>query len=163
MAFQLNHNNNKKRRIISDINITPFVDVLLVLLIIFMVAAPMMTSAINIDLPKGASTPTNEKVQPISISIKSDGSIFLQEEAIKLTTLPARLLEMTGNNLSNKIYVRADKGLGYGRVMEIVRAVSVAGFNQVVLATELSQWSKIFSTHYFCTSYCYWWFTLILI
>ena len=99
----------------------------------------MMTSAINIDLPKGASTPTNEKVQPISISIKSDGSIFLQEESVKLTTLSARLLEMTGNNLSNKIYVRADKGLGYGRVMEIVRAVSVAGFNQVVLATELSQ------------------------
>lgn len=139
MAFQLNQSNNKKRRIISDINITPFVDVLLVLLIIFMVAAPMMTSAINIDLPKGASTPTNEKVQPISISVKSDGSIFLQDEAVKLTTLPNRLLEMTGNNLSNKIYVRADKGLGYGRVMEIVRAVSVAGFNQVVLATELSQ------------------------
>lgn len=139
MSFQLNQSNNKKRRIISDINITPFVDVLLVLLIIFMVAAPMMTSAINIDLPKGASTPTNEKVQPISISIKSDGSIFLQEESVKLTTLSARLLEMTGNNLSNKIYVRADKGLGYGRVMEIVRAVSVAGFNQVVLATELSQ------------------------
>ncbi len=139
MAFQLNQNNSKKRRIISDINITPFVDVLLVLLIIFMVAAPMMTSAINIDLPKGASTPTNEKVQPISISVKADGSIFLQDESVKLTTLPNRLLEMTGNNLNNKIYVRADKGLGYGRVMEIVRAVSVAGFNQVVLATELSQ------------------------
>lgn len=139
MAFSFDSKHSKKRRIVSDINITPFVDVLLVLLIIFMVAAPMMTSSINVELPKGAASPTNEKVQPISISVKSDGSIFLQEEVIKLNALPSRLLELTGNNLSNKIYVRADKNLDYGRVMEIVRTVGVAGFNQVVLATELAQ------------------------
>lgn len=139
MAFSFDSKHSKKRRIVSDINITPFVDVLLVLLIIFMVAAPMMTSSINVELPKGAASPTNEKVQPISISVKSDGSIFLQEESIKLNALPSRLLELTGNNLSNKIYVRADKNLDYGRVMEIVRTVGVAGFNQVVLATELVQ------------------------
>ncbi len=139
MAFSFDSKNNKKRRIISDINITPFVDVLLVLLIIFMVAAPMMTSSINVDLPKGAASPTNEKIQPISVSIKSDGSIFVQDEAIKLSTLSARLLEMTGNNLDNKIYVRADKNLDYGRVMEVVRTLSLAGFNQVSLATELAQ------------------------
>jgi len=139
MTFSFDSKHSKKRRIVSDINITPFVDVLLVLLIIFMVAAPMMTSSINVELPKGAASPTNEKVQPISISVKSDGSIFLQEEAIKLNALPSRLLELTGNNLSNKIYVRADKNLDYGRVMEIVRTVGVAGFNQVVLATELAQ------------------------
>jgi biopolymer transport protein TolR len=129
----------QKRRIISDINITPFVDVLLVLLIIFMVAAPMMTSTINIDLPKGAATPANEKIQPISISVKPDGSIFLQDDSVKLSALPARLLQLTGDNLGNKIYVRADKHLDYGRVMEVVRVVSLAGFSQVVLATELSQ------------------------
>ena len=139
MAFSFDSKNSKKRRIISDINITPFVDVLLVLLIIFMVAAPMMTSSINIDLPKGAASPANEKIQPISISVKSDGSIFLQDEAIKLASLPAKLLEISGNNLDNKIYVRADKNLDYGRVMEIVRTVSIAGFNQVSLATELAQ------------------------
>lgn len=139
MSFSFDSKNNKKRRIISDINITPFVDVLLVLLIIFMVAAPMMTSSINIDLPKGAANPANEKIQPISISVKSDGSIFLQDEAIKLSALPSRLLEMTSNNLDNKIYVRADKNLDYGRVMEVVRTVSLAGFNQVSLATELAQ------------------------
>ncbi len=139
MAFSFDFKNSKKRRVISEINITPFVDVLLVLLIIFMVAAPMMTSSINIDLPKGAANPANEKIQPISVSVKSDGSIFLQDEAIKLGSLPNRLLEMTGNNLDNKIYVRADKNLDYGRVMEVVRIVSLAGFNQVSLATELAQ------------------------
>jgi len=139
MAFSFDSRNSKKRRIISDINITPFVDVLLVLLIIFMVAAPMMTSSINVDLPKGAADPANDKIQPISVSVRADGAIFLQDEAVKLGTLSSRLLEMTGNNINNKIYVRADKKLDYGRVMEVVKTLSLAGFNQVSLATELAQ------------------------
>ena len=109
MSFSFETKFSKKRRIISDINITPFVDVLLVLLIIFMVAAPMMTSSINVDLPGGTTNPLNEKTQPISISVKADGSIFLQEEQIKITALPSKLLSLTNNNLSNKIHVRADK------------------------------------------------------
>ncbi len=139
MSFSFETKFSKKRRIISDINITPFVDVLLVLLIIFMVAAPMMTSSINVDLPGGTTNPLNEKTQPISISVKADGSIFLQEEQIKITALPSKLLSLTNNNLSNKIHVRADKKLDYGRVMEIVKTVSSTGFNQVVLVTELTQ------------------------
>jgi biopolymer transport protein TolR len=131
--------NHKKRRVISEINITPFVDILLVLLVIFMVAAPMMTSNVSIDLPKGAAAPTNEKVQPISISIKSDGSIFLQDDAIKLSFLSAKLLELTSNNLNSKIHVRADRKIDYGRVMEIVKTVNLTGFTQVVLVTELAQ------------------------
>jgi biopolymer transport protein TolR len=132
-------NNRKKRQTISEINITPFVDVLLVLLIIFMVAAPMMTSAVNIDLPKGAANPNQDKIQPISVSVKSDGAIFLQEEETKLGNLKTQLLQITNNNLSNKIYIRADKNLDYGRVMEVVKTISLAGFNQVVLETELAQ------------------------
>ncbi len=139
MSFSFETRLSKKRRIISDINITPFVDVLLVLLIIFMVAAPMMTSSINVDLPGGTTNPLNEKTQPISISVKADGSIFLQEEQIKITALPSKLLSLTNNNLSNKIHVRADKKLDYGRVMEVVKTVSGTGFNQVVLVTELTQ------------------------
>ena len=130
---------NKKRHIVSEINITPFVDILLVLLIIFMVAAPMMTSSVNIDLPKGAAAPTNEKAQPISISIKSDGTIFVQEETVKLNGLATKLLEVTGNNLNGKIHVRADKTIDYGRVMDIIRTLNSTGFNQVVLVTELAQ------------------------
>ena len=139
MASTFSPKNHKKRQAMSDINVTPFVDVLLVLLIIFMVAAPMMTSSVDIDLPKGAASPLNEKVQPISISVKSDGAIFLQEEQIKLGTLSSKLLELSSNNLNNKIHIRADKSLDYGRVMEIVKTVSLAGFSQVVLVTELSQ------------------------
>ncbi len=138
MAISFENKSHKKRRVVSEINITPFVDVLLVLLIIFMVAAPMMTSSVNIDLPKGAGDPVSEKNQPISISVKADGSIFLQEESIRISSLSKRLLEVTENNLSSKIHVRADKALDYGRVMEVVRMISTAGFNQVILVTELS-------------------------
>ena len=137
--FSNNTNNNKKRRVISEINITPFVDILLVLLIIFMVAAPMMTSSISVDLPKGASAPTNEKIQPIAVSIKEDGTIYVQDDSVKLAALSSKLLEVTGNNLNSKIQVRADKRIDYGRVMEIIKTVNLTGFSQVVLVTELVQ------------------------
>lgn len=139
MAFSVQQKNSKKRRPISEINVTPFVDVLLVLLIIFMVAAPMMTSSVNIDLPKGASNPINEKTQPITVSVKSDGSIYLQEDLVKLAVLGNKLAAISNGNFSNKIFVRADKNLDYGRVMDVVKAVSVAGFSQVVLVTEMAQ------------------------
>ena len=104
-----------------------------------MVAAPMMTSSVNIDLPKGSADQNNEKIQPITVSVKTDGAIFLQEESVKLSVLGAHLIDLSDKNLSNKILVRADKNLDYGRVMEVVRIISVAGFNQVVLVTELAQ------------------------
>ncbi|NBV06972.1 MAG: biopolymer transporter ExbD [Proteobacteria bacterium] len=138
-SFFNQKNSSKKKRIISEINITPFVDVLLVLLIIFMVAAPMMTSNVNVDLPKGAAAPNNEKIQPISVSIQSDGTLFLQDEAIKLGLLSAKLLEVTGNNLNSKIQVRADKKIDYGRVMDVIKTINLSGFSQVVLVTELAQ------------------------
>lgn len=142
MAANLhNHKNQKgrKRHVISEINITPFVDILLVLLIIFMVAAPMMTSSINIDLPKGVTDPVNEKVQPIAVSIKSDGTLYVQDDPVKLGNLPTKLIEVTNNNLNTKIQVRADKSVDYGRVMDIIKTINLAGFKQVVLVTELTQ------------------------
>ena len=138
MSFSFNPKNSKKHRVISDINITPFVDVLLVLLIIFMVTASMITSSIDVNLPKGAASPTAEKVEPITISVKSDGTIFLQDQPIKLGSMATELLKFANNNLGSKIYVRADKNLDYGRVMEVVKSISFAGFNQVVLVTELA-------------------------
>ncbi|MSP33365.1 MAG: ExbD/TolR family protein [Rickettsiales bacterium] len=137
--ISFNSPNNKKKRIISDINITPFVDVLLVLLIIFMVAAPLMTSGIKVDLPQGASSPIDEKMQPIIVSIKPDGVIFLQEESLRLGLLGPRLLATAVNNLNTKIYVRADQNLDYGRVMEVVKSINLTGFNQVILVTELAK------------------------
>lgn len=138
MAFsKISNKSNKRRSSISEINITPFVDVLLVLLIIFMVAAPMMVGSVEINLPKGASDSISEKSQPITVTIKQDGSIYLQEENIKLRSLAPELLKVNNNDLNNKIYVRADQGLDYGRVMEVVRIINLAGFSQVILVTEL--------------------------
>ncbi len=104
-----------------------------------MVAAPMMTSSVNIELPKGAADPNNEKIQPITVSVKSDGTIFLQEDQVKLSVLGNKLIDLSGKNLDNKIMVRADKDLDYGRVMDVVSTISSAGFSQVVLVTKLAQ------------------------
>ncbi len=136
MAFSSPKKNGNKRAVISDINITPFVDVLLVLLIIFMVAAPMLTSSVDINLPQGAETANEEKLQTITVSVKADGSIFLQDDLIKSNILGTRLKEISANNFTHKIFVRADKALDYGKVMDVVKTISLAGFAQVVLVTE---------------------------
>ncbi len=139
MAFNTPNKNSRKRRAaMSDINITPFVDVLLVLLIIFMVAAPMMTSSVDLELPKGANNSSSEQDDPITVSIKNDGSVYVGEEMVKLQILPATLLQITNNNISSKIFVRADTKIDYGRVMEVVKIINSSGFTQVVLVTELS-------------------------
>jgi biopolymer transport protein TolR len=137
MAFSSPKKNGNKRAVISEINITPFVDVLLVLLIIFMVAAPMLTSSVDINLPQGVETANEEKLQTITVSVKSDGTIFLQDDPIKSTILASRLKEISANNFTRKIFVRADKSLDYGKVMDVVKTISMAGFAQVVLVTEL--------------------------
>ena len=133
-------NNGKRKRIISDINITPLVDVLLVLLIIFMVAAPMMTSGVSIDLPKGAPSETNSEIHSISVSIKKDETIFLQESQVAIEDLSTKLMEISDNNTENQVYVRADHGIDYGKVMEVVRLINLTGFRKVVLVTQIVQW-----------------------
>ena len=130
---------SKKKHAISEINITPFVDILLVLLIIFMVAAPMMTGSVKINLPKGSPNSSNENSTPISVSIKSDGSMYLQDEIIKLNQLSTLLLKLTANNFETKIFVKADKSLDYGKVMDVVSLIGIAGFNKVILVTDTSQ------------------------
>jgi len=140
MAFNINKQDKfKKRSTISEINITPFVDILLVLLIIFMVAAPMMTSSIKINLPKGASSSSNENIVPITISIKSDNSLYLQENPVKIGQLTANIAKLTSNNFETKIFVRADKSLDYGKVMDIVSLVGIAGYSKIVLVTDIAK------------------------
>jgi TolR protein len=140
MSFQLNNqNNHRKRPIISDINITPFVDVLLVLLIIFMVAAPMMTSSIEVDLPSGVDNHDEEKDKAIMVSLKKDGSIFVEDEICKINLMGAFLGKATNKNFNHKIYIRADQDLDYGNVMKIVQKINELGFTSVSLATEITQ------------------------
>ena len=139
MAFSLqnNHKNLKKKPAMAEINITPFVDVLLVLLIIFMVAAPMLTSSVPLNLPDGIENQTTAQPENIIVSMQQNGALFVQEEAVSKNNLANKLKKLTNNNLSEKILVRADKLIEYGEVMNLIKMLSVAGFSQVLLVTEV--------------------------
>jgi biopolymer transport protein TolR len=142
MAFNYKSKKNSRVRqnqAISDINITPFVDVLLVLLIIFMVAAPMMTSSISLDLPQGVATPEADKNKAITISLNQESKLFINEDPVKFEDLVSKITIMSDGNLGNKINIRADKSLDYGEVMNLVKTINIAGFSQVILVTELVQ------------------------
>ncbi|NBR94792.1 MAG: biopolymer transporter ExbD [Proteobacteria bacterium] len=139
MAFSLqnNHKNLKKKPAMAEINITPFVDVLLVLLIIFMVAAPMLTSSVPLNLPDGVENQTTAQPENIIVSMQQNGVLFVQEEAVNKNNLANKLKKLTNNNLSEKILVRADKLIEYGEVMNLIKMLSMAGFSQVLLVTEV--------------------------
>jgi len=139
MAFSLQNNskNHKKKVAIYEINITPFVDVLLVLLIIFMVAAPMLTSSVSLNLPNGVEKSENIESKDIIVSMQKNGTLFIQEEEIAKNNLANKLKKLTNNNLSERILVRADKFIEYGEVMNLIKMLSLAGFSQVLLVTEV--------------------------
>jgi biopolymer transport protein TolR len=121
----------------SDINVTPFVDVMLVLLIVFMVTAPLMTVGVSVDLPETQASSINEETEPLTISINAAGEIYLQETQLELETLVPRLVAITGANPETRIFIRGDRGLSYGRIMEVMGTVNSAGFNKVALLAEL--------------------------
>ena len=121
---------------VADINVTPMVDVMLVLLIIFMVTAPLMTSGVSVDLPKTSAQPLNTDSQPLTVSINSAGAIFLQEEPVDLTDLVAKLQAIAQNNPDRRIFVRGDKSNTYGRIMEVMGIITQGGFTKVALLAE---------------------------
>ena len=120
----------------ADINMTPFIDVMLVLLIIFMVAAPLLTSGVSVDLPKTSSAPLNVDRKPIAVSLNDQGQLYLMDQPIAETDLVPKLQAASQNDLEQRIYVRASKTVPYGRVAEIMAAVTSAGFKKVALVTE---------------------------
>ena len=126
----------RKRRPIGDINVTPMVDVMLVLLIVFMVTAPLLTTGVAVDLPRAESSPLPGQDEPLSVSIDPRGRVFLQDSEITLDQLPARLVAVTQRNKDARIFVRGDKGVDYGTVMGVVSAINRAGFAKVALLTE---------------------------
>ena len=126
----------RKRRPIGEINVTPMVDVMLVLLIVFMVTAPLLTTGVAVDLPQAESSPLPGQDEPLSVTIDSNGRVFLQDSEIKLDQLPARLVAVTQQNKDARIFVRGDKGVDYGTVMGVVSAINRAGFAKVALLTE---------------------------
>ena len=120
-------------RPMSEINVTPLVDVMLVLLVVFMVAAPLLTVGVPVDLPQTQAPPITEPKEPLVITINGTGSIYLQETEVPTDALVPRLEAITGGNPDAVIYVRGDKAINYGRVLEVMSLVSTAGFRKVSL------------------------------
>ena len=129
--------NYKPRKSISEINVTPFVDVMLVLLIIFMVTAPLLTAGIKINLPESASILKNEKNDPVTVSMNSKGEIYIQKKKISPENLIKKLTALKGQNKDLKIYIKGDKNLNYGKIMDLMSFINKSGFKKVALVTKL--------------------------
>ena len=133
MGFQINRSSKEP---MSEINVTPFVDVMLVLLIIFMVTAPLLTVGIPVDLPKVKADALTDQKDPIEITVKLDGLIYLGESEVEIENLIPRLNAITDQNTEARIYVRGDRVVAYGRVMEIMSIINSAGYIKVALVAQ---------------------------
>lgn len=120
---------------ISEINVTPLVDVMLVLLIVFMVAAPLMTVGVPVDLPETKAKPMQGDTEPITVSVDAEGKVFLQETQIDQETLVAKLQAIAKNGYEERIFVRADTTVNYGFVMKVMGELNAAGFKKIGLVT----------------------------
>ncbi|MDC3111158.1 MAG: protein TolR [Candidatus Pelagibacterales bacterium] len=127
---------NIKSKPFSEINVTPFVDVMLVLLIIFMVTAPLLTVGVQVDLPESNADSLQADNEPLELTISKDGSIFIQETEINIKELIPKLIAITDNRLDTKIYVRGDEIINYGKVMRVLGELSGSGFSKVALITK---------------------------
>jgi biopolymer transport protein TolR len=126
----------QRYRPMADINVTPMVDVMLVLLVVFMVTAPLLTVGVPVDLPQTNAQQLNEPKEPLVITINAEGKIYLQNAEIASDQLVPRLQAITNNNPNANIYVRGDRNISYGRVLEVMGLVSAAGFTKVSLVAE---------------------------
>ncbi len=126
----------RRKQGFSEINITPMVDVMLVLLIIFMVAAPMLTTGVQVDLPDAKAKPLQGNDEPLEISIQKDGTIFIQKEEVPLAELGARLKAIVGEKKDTRIFVRGDGAVDYAHVMAAVGEINEAGLTKVALLTD---------------------------
>ncbi|MGQ0665389.1 MAG: protein TolR [Pseudomonadota bacterium] len=121
----------------SDINVTPMVDVMLVLLVIFMVTAPLLSAGVELDLPRTQAAQATGQDEPLVVSVNAAGKVFLQETEIEPEALAPRLRAIAANKPDQRIFVRGDKSLAYGRVMEVMGLISAAGFTKVALVAEI--------------------------
>jgi biopolymer transport protein TolR len=126
-----------RRQPMAEINVTPFVDVMLVLLIVFMVTAPLLSVGVPVDLPKTKAATLNDTEEPLVVSIDSKGIVYLQKTEVTLENLIPRLQAVTGAKPDTRIFVRGDQAIQYGMVMQVMGHISAAGFNKVSLMAEL--------------------------
>lgn len=139
MAFKLANSRGRrsnKRHISAEINVTPLVDVMLVLLVIFMVTSPMLVAGIQVDLPKTKASALSGQDEPIAVSIDKFGNIYIHETKIKLEELTKKLAAVAGEKKDIRIFVRGDKGIDYGRVMQVFGSIKAAGYKNIALVSE---------------------------
>jgi biopolymer transport protein TolR len=142
MAATLQRTNGHSRvrrhrtSLMHEINVTPMVDVMLVLLVIFMVTAPLLTVGVQVDLPKTKAAVLPGQDEPLAITVDAEGRVFLQDTEIEASALVPRLNAITNNNPDARIFVRGDAAIPYGRVMEVMGLVNAAGYRKVALVTE---------------------------
>ena len=125
-----------RRTPISQINVTPMVDVMLVLLVVFMITAPLLTVGVPVDLPKTDASRIVGQDEPLVVSVAGDGKLYLQDAVVALDELAPRLTAITANRRDARIFVRGDRAIAYGQVMAVMGALNQAGFNRVALITE---------------------------
>jgi biopolymer transport protein TolR len=133
-----------RKPVMAEINVTPMVDVMLVLLIIFMVSAPLLTVGVPIDLPQTKAKSLDQDKEPLTISVNTKGEVYLQNSEIKIDDLVPKLqaiAQTRGGGADERIYVRGDKKVDYGTVMRVMGRLSAAGFRRVALVTEVEQGS----------------------
>ena len=125
-----------RRHTMAEINVTPFVDVMLVLLIVFMVTAPLLTQGVPVDLPKTRAPALGQDREPLSITVKRDGTIYLQKEKVLQAALVDKLTAISSNGYNQRIFVRGDTQANYGKVMEVMGILAAAGFTHIGLVTD---------------------------
>jgi biopolymer transport protein TolR len=126
--------------VMSDINVTPFVDVMLVLLVIFMVTAPLLTAGVQVDLPRAEAKAISQNDNaPLEVSVDRKGTLYVGENRVEMARMKAQLAAIAAEAPDRRVYIRADQGLDYGRVMEVMAAVSGAGFTKIALISDQSR------------------------
>ena len=131
-----------RHRPVSEINVTPMVDVMLVLLVIFMVTAPLMTAGVQVDLPKTEAAPIKGDDQPLSVTVDAHGEVWIQETKVSMEELVPKIQAITAQKPDTRIFIRGDKTIDYGRVMEVMGTLGAAGFAKVALVTEMGEAAK---------------------
>ena len=134
MAFKVNRSSKEP---MSEINVTPFVDVMLVLLIIFMVTAPLLTTGVKVNLPESSSKVLSEKDKTVTVTINKKKEIFIQKKKLTQTEMIKKLFELKKQKKELKIYIKGDKDLNYGEIMKVMGNINKAGFKKVALVTKL--------------------------
>jgi biopolymer transport protein TolR len=131
----------QRRAMMAEINVTPFVDVMLVLLIVFMVAAPLLTVGVPIDLPESQAKSIEQEREPLTISVNDKGQVFLQNTEVPVEELVPKLKAIAKSGAEERIFVRGDRKVDYGTVMRVMGRLSAAGYKRVALVTEVEQGS----------------------